>query len=137
MPKTNTTKRFSNLVQRTLDQDQASKLLASFHPGISEDYSNQARRFTLCDLDQPLGIRNHAIIWLLLDSGFRSSELCHLELSRLNLVERSATGLVKFGKWRTAIFSAVTAQALTDWVAIRSEFETQTSAGRLFIGVMN
>lgn len=123
--------------QRTLDGDQAAKVFASFHPGISHGHSPRDRRFTMCDLAHPLGIRNFAILWTLIDTGFRSAEICNLELARLDLAHRTLTGRVKFGKWRTAVFSERTQAAIIDWLRVRSEFVTDKSDGRLFIGVMN
>ena len=123
--------------QRTLNGDQASKLLASFHPGISDNYSNRARRFTICDLQHPLGIRNLALLWMLLDTGFRSAEVCSLELAYLDLANRTITGRVKFGKWRTALFSERTADALEQWLNVRGDFANKKSNGKIFIGVMN
>ena len=123
--------------QRTLNGDQASKLLASFHPGISDGYSNRARRFVICDLHHPLGIRNFALLWTLLDTGFRSAEVCNLDLARLDLVNRTITGKVKFGKWRTALFSDRTAGAISDWLQVRNAFANKKSGDKIFIGVMN
>ncbi len=123
--------------QRTVEDDQSLRLLASFNPGISEDYSNKARRFFPCDTAHPLGIRNYALIWTLLDTGFRSIEICNLQLENLNLNARQVTGRVKFGKWRTADFSDKAAEALRAWIIEREQFVSKKSMGRIFIGVMN
>ncbi|MBX3003662.1 MAG: site-specific integrase [Anaerolineales bacterium] len=105
--------------QRTLNENMVGQLLSSFQPGISDGFGTRYRRFGICDTDQPLGKRNLAIIWMMLDTGFRCAEICNLELSNLDLANHSATGLVKFGRWRTARFSAHTAQVLANWLEVR------------------
>ena len=121
--------------QRTLNKQSLETLYASFQPGISSDFSNTFRRFAICDTGHPLGIRNFAIIRLMVDTGFRSAEICNLELARLDMQNYAATGLVKFGRWRTARFSERTAAALSAWLSVRPHFANNSP--RLFTPIMN
>jgi integrase len=119
--------------QRTLIMDQVLKIVASFQPGISSGYSNVNRRFTQFDTAHPLGIRNKAIILLMLETGLRSNEICMLEIDRLNQNSCSIDAKVKFGKWRKALFSERTRDALNNWLQVRPS----SLSNKLFLGVMN
>ena len=121
--------------QRTLTRKQVQKLLDSFQPGISQGNKLPMRKFWMTDLARPQGKRNFALIWFLLDTGFRSAEVCSLQLQHLDLEERTAKAKVKGGKWRTASFTEQTAQALADWLAVRDKLCTDKSKDYVFLTV--
>ena len=60
--------------QRTLTEDQVIQLLNSL------------------DTDSPTGIRNKAMVMLMLDTGLRANEMCTLVLSKLNLDGKQLKG---------------------------------------------
>src|SRR5262249_41247627 len=62
-------------------------LIPTFQP------QHLAAMFDTCDLKTSLGFRNYTLLLVLLDSGIRLSELCHLTLDQVN-----ATYLVVFDK---------------------------------------
>jgi integrase len=90
--------------QRTLDWEMLQQLLASL------------------DTSQPKGVRDLAIITLMVDTGLRSSEICRLELRLLDLADRKLDVIVKGGKWGKAVFFDYTASCLEAWLAIRGNF---------------
>ena len=51
------------------------------------------------------GTRDLAICTLMLDTGLRASEVCHLELRYLDLEERQLRVIIKGGRWGSAMFS--------------------------------
>ena len=90
--------------QRTLNTDQVRSLLHSF------------------DRTTPKGCRDYALVLLLLDSGLRSSEICRLEIKKLDMKSRKLTVRVKGGEWGQAVFSDDTQAALLDWLKVRMRF---------------
>src|SRR3989304_5702879 len=76
--------------QRTLSADQAEKLLGSL------------------DTSRRKGIRDLALIALLLDTGLRSSEICRLELIHVELERRTFQALTKGNRWERGVFSEYT-----------------------------
>lgn len=123
--------------QRTPDADALQTILRNFSQGRSMGYSNRHRKHVQFDLEHPLGIRNLAIVWVFINTAFRSTEVCNLELKHLDLKRKTIEGRVKGGKWRTGRFSSHTAQAIANWLEVRSGFENELSQDRLFLGVMN
>lgn len=87
--------------QRTLTVDQINQLLSSFDTMTAE------------------GIRNVALVTLMLDTGLRNAEVCRLELSRLNLKRCHLDVIVKGGDWGEGVFSDYTASCLTAWLSVR------------------
>ncbi len=65
--------------------------------------------------------RNRAIIYFLLATGVRSSELCSLKLADLDLRERRAKVHGKGNKWRMVNFDATTTKMLVKYKALRGE----------------
>jgi integrase len=94
-------KRAQGKMQRALDPDTATKLLASFDPYI------------------PKGARDLAICSLALDTGLRVSELCRLQLADTDLDRRTLQVVVKGGQWKSAIFGAGTAANIDRWLHYR------------------
>lgn len=121
--------------QRYLTVDQLSILFASFQPGIGSGKNNYMRRFYSCDTSHPRGIRNHAIISLMVDSGLRAAEICRLQISRLDLDKGTLTVRVKGGQYGYGFFSERTASLLLDWLEVRRQFATEESRDFVFIGL--
>lgn len=70
----------------------------------------------------PTGIRDCALAALMLDTGLRCSEVCNLELRRLDQDRKRLSVVVKGGAWGDAIYSDYTAAYLADWLAIRDTY---------------
>lgn len=69
------------------------------------------------------GIRNYALVCLLLDTGVRNSELCAARRSDLNLRTGQLTVTGKGGKTRTVVMGKRTRDALWRWLATRESDE--------------
>lgn len=87
--------------QRSLDEDTALKLLASFNPY------------------RATGARNLAIATLAIDTGLRVSEICRVQIRHVDFKDLSLQVLVKGGKWEYAIFSPQTAAHVQHWLSYR------------------
>jgi integrase/recombinase XerD len=59
-----------------------------------------------------LGVRDKAIILLLLDTGLRASELLSITLDNLDIIKGEIQICGKGGKWRTVFFGKTTRRAL-------------------------
>lgn len=105
-------KRIRGRKQRTLNAVHAMDLLASF------------------DTSKPKGIRDLAIAALGLDTGLRCSELCHIMLADVDLVNCSLQVVTKGGQWGTGIFSKLTAQYINAWISTR---QPAAGVGNLFV----
>lgn len=84
--------------------------------------------------DSPLGVRNHAIAALLLDTGLRASEICNLELQHLDIDHRHLDVVVKGGEWGQAVFSRYTADCLRRWLSIRNNI-VMLNVNTVFVGI--
>ncbi len=102
--------------QRTLDAEAAMKVLAS------------------CDTSTHMGTRNLAIFTLMLDTGLRSSEVCRLQLAKVDLAKRRLVVIVKGGDEAIGIFSRTTAANIARWLTVRSEC-AQPGEGALFVNL--
>jgi len=89
--------------QRTLNEDEAMRLMESLDTS------------TIC------GIRNLAMISLMLDCGLRCMEVCRLEVAHLYIEARSLETITKGGSWGRGVYSEYTASCLAAWMATRSE----------------
>jgi integrase/recombinase XerD len=67
------------------------------------------------------GIRDLSITSMLLDTGLRSSEICNVELDRVDMNQKSLVVWIKGGRWGTAVFSDITAQYTQNWIAVRKD----------------
>lgn len=102
--------------QRTLDAETAMKVLAS------------------CDTSTHMGTRNLAIFTLMLDTGLRSSEVCRLQLAKVDLVKRRLSVVVKGGNEEIGVFSRTTAANIARWLSVRGEC-AQPGEGALFLSL--
>jgi site-specific recombinase XerD len=78
------------------------------------------------------GLRDRAMLMLLLDSGLRISELLTLESNRVDWLNCTATVMGKGRKERSVPFSAKTGQALLEYAQARAK--GQVRAPEFFLG---
>jgi site-specific recombinase XerD len=79
-------------------------------------------------------LRNTAIVWLLLESGLRRSELTALNVADVDIKGRTVAVLHgKGNKSRVAVFGPDTAQALWRWLKARDTMAMATRTDALFI----
>lgn len=97
-------RRVKSPTQRSLSQKQVVKLLAAV---------DNTRRG---------GKRDLAMLYLMLDTGLRESEICRLSVKFLDLEERKLQVLCKGGEWEKAVFSQTTAEHLGKWIAERERY---------------
>jgi site-specific recombinase XerD len=87
--------------QRTLDKNELMDVLSSL------------------DTTSLTGIRDLAILSLMVDTGLRSNEVCNLEISRLDLKRQKLTVVVKGGGIQEKLFFDYTTSCLENWLAVR------------------
>lgn len=102
--------------QRTLDEIKARRLLSTI------------------DTSRPKGIRDLAIITVLLDTGLRASEVCHLRKDELDLECRTLTCRRKGGEWASSVFSVYTQSCIERWLGIRDAI-ARDKVLTLFVGI--
>lgn len=89
-------------VQRTLWPDEIIKLLGG------------------CDLNEPKGVRDVALVSLLVDSGLRAAEMCRLTIPEVDFIRRELKVVIKGGDEDRGYFGEKTLNRLEDWLAVRS-----------------
>jgi integrase/recombinase XerC len=89
--------------QRTLDQDELLDVLASI------------------DTTTTVGIRDLAILSIMVDTGIRASEVCNLELDNLNFDKRKFIVTVKGGYKAEKNFFDYSAICLQNWLFVRNQ----------------
>jgi site-specific recombinase XerD len=94
----------------------------------SKTYTRPGKRE--CSHKLPLADRNKAIIYLLLDTGIRASELGNLRIHHVDVRNRRVTVMGKGSKQRTNPFSARTGQILWRYLALRNK---DSAADYLFV----
>jgi integrase/recombinase XerD len=109
-------KRLPNPPQRVLSENHAGDLLAHF------------------DTTTVKGCRDLAICSLMLDAGLRVSEVCGLELKRVNIQDRCFDTLVKGGRWERGVYSVLTQMYLSTWLGVRGSV-ARAGVGALFVSV--
>jgi integrase/recombinase XerD len=87
--------------QRTLTEEELTKLL------------------TVIDTTSEKGVRDMAIVTLMVDTGLRSNEVCNILMRRMDVRNRRLTVLCKGGSWGEAIYFEYTAHCIDNWLAIR------------------
>ena len=89
--------------QRTLDRDELTAILSTV------------------DTTTEKGIRDLAIICLMVDTGMRAGEICRLEYDRVDLRKRKLTVMTKGGRWQEKMFFEYTAHVLDRWLSLRED----------------
>ncbi|MFI5346603.1 MAG: tyrosine-type recombinase/integrase [Elusimicrobiota bacterium] len=91
-----------------------------------------ARLLSAPDTRTVPGLRDRAMMMLMLDSGLRISELLSLEAGRVDWLNCNAVVMGKGRKERSVPFSAKTAQALLEYAQARSK--APVKSGQFFLG---
>lgn len=107
-------KRVKPLPRRSLDPDQALKVLASFDP-----YKTS-------------GARDLALIAFGLDTGFRRAEIGSMMLANVDFYSNTAAALCKGGQWGYGTFSQETAHLLQNWLKVR---KPRDGVNNLFLNI--
>ena len=103
-------------VQRTITSDEVTALLSA------------------CDVATVKGVRDVAIILLLVDTGLRASEVCRAQVTKLELEHRRLVVRVKGGHDGLARFGKATAWRLGVWLNVRSSVAGE-GVGTVFVSV--
>lgn len=109
-------KRIQPPPRRSLTPDQALQVLASFNTY------------------KPAGARDQAIIAFGLDTGFRRSEICRVQLAHVDFYNNTARALCKGGQWGIGAFTPETAQVIQRWLNFRKPAD---GIGNLFVNIYN
>jgi len=80
------------------------------------------------------GIRDRAIICVLLDTGIRAAELCNIEISNLNLEECRLNVLCKGGAHMNKYFGPICKHYLEIWMEYRDKMKP-VSASTVFVSI--
>ncbi len=86
------------------------------------------------DDDDPIHLRDRAVVELLYASGLRVGELTALDVDDLDPAERTVRVMGKGGKERVVPFGVPAARALADWAAARHRVANARSGPALFLG---
>ncbi|GGM39750.1 hypothetical protein GCM10012275_08280 [Longimycelium tulufanense] len=104
-----------------LKQEQAAAVMAASERGAVED--------------EPVALRDHAVVELLYASGVRVSELCGLDVDDVDLGRRVVRVLGKGGRERVVPFGEPAARAVRAWLSRgRSALVRTGSPAALFLG---
>lgn len=87
--------------QRTLSKGEIEQLISSF------------------DTTTPKGIRDLALVMLIVDTGLRASEICSVIMDHLDTGERTLEVKVKGDRWESSAYFEYAAACLENWLAIR------------------
>lgn len=86
------------------------------------------------DTSDIYGVRNTAIVMLMLDTGLRSSEVCRLKVSDIDLERQRLQVVVKGGDEEVAVFSEYTAQVVGRWLDFRPAAANRDTK-EVFVGI--
>ncbi|WP_040284135.1 tyrosine recombinase XerC [Tessaracoccus massiliensis] len=86
------------------------------------------------EADDPIALRDLALIELLYSSGLRVSELCSLTLLDIDRDRRSVSVLGKGGKHRTVPLGLPALRAIDAWLGVRGQVSTPLSPETVFLG---
>lgn len=86
------------------------------------------------DDEDPLHVRNRAMLELLYASGMRVGELTGLDVDDVDLEAGTALVLGKGDKQRVVPFGGPATEALLAWLAVRPQLATAESGPALFLG---
>lgn len=83
--------------------------------------SDVRKLFASINLGRSKGIRDRALIALMLDTGLRASEVTGLKLKHLDLEQNTVKAKIKGGSWGTGVFGKKTNLYLQEWLSVRSK----------------
>lgn len=102
--------------QRTLDELRLMRILGAL------------------DTSTAKGVRDTAIVLLLLDTGLRAAEVCRLRMEHVDMAERRFSVRVKGGKWAEGVFAPYTASSLVEWLMVRKDI-AKVDTPEVFVGI--
>jgi site-specific recombinase XerD len=85
-----------------------------------------------CDVNTIKGLRDRALVSLLVDSGLRAGEVCHLEVTDVDLKRGVLAVIGKGGDMDYAHFSPITSEYLGVWLEVRPSLPWVTT---LFVAI--
>jgi integrase/recombinase XerC len=94
--------------------------------------SDQAIQLVSIEGNEPLTLRDRAILELFYSSGLRLAELVGLNIDALNFAEGTVTVIGKGSKTRIVPVGSHAAQAIKNWLDVRSSM-TSTEESALFV----
>ena len=89
---------------------------------------------TRADDDDPIHVRDRAVLELLYATGIRVGELAALDIDDLDLGEGTVRVMGKGAKERIVPFGAPAGRAVQSWLAVRSRLVGEQSGPALFLG---
>lgn len=89
--------------QRTMTKEEIGQLISTF------------------DTSTPKGTRDLALVMLLVDTGLRASEICHLTMDQVDMGERVLQAHVKGDRWEPVAFFEYATSCLEDWLLVRKQ----------------
>lgn len=87
----------------------------------------QAIKLVNIDENDPLSIRDHAMLELFYSSGLRLSELVSINIDQIDLEEGTATVTGKGNKTRIVPLGTHAIEAIQQWLTVRNTFDPQHS----------
>lgn len=87
-----------------------------------------------CDTSTPKGVRDLAMITLMVDTGLRVTEVCRLLQDDVDLVNRNLIARIKGGGWGRAVFGAYTCGRIAEWYTHRGGY-VRDNVEELFVSV--
>ncbi len=102
--------------QRTLTEAEVAILLSSI------------------DTTKEKGVRDLALVTLMIDTGLRAAEMCNIQMRKLNLREKKLSVIIKGGRWGEAVYFDYTAACLNNWLAIRPHI-ADSECDKLFVSL--
>ncbi|MGJ7906228.1 tyrosine recombinase XerC [Actinopolyspora sp. H202] len=105
---------------------------------LREDQADSALRAAAAGAEQedPVALRDHAVLELLYATGVRVSELCGLDLEHIDHEHRMLRVIGKADRQRAVPFGTPAARALARWLEIgRPELSGAASGNALLLGV--
>lgn len=102
--------------QRTLDKTEVLDILS------------------VIDTTTVIGIRDLAILSLMIDTGLRASEVCNIEIARLDLKKERLSVVVKGGYMTEKLFFDYTRLCLENWLAVRDRIAAKDCSS-LFVSI--
>ena len=95
------------------------KIIQTPRRGLAPDEA--LKLLAIPDTSTVIGIRNIAILALLIDTGLRAGEVSNVQLQDLRLDELAVHSKTKGGIWNWAIFSEYTALLIHEWKGLRDK----------------
>lgn len=94
---------------------------------------DQAGQYVELTGDDPLTLRDRAMLELMYSSGLRLAEMVGLNVSAIELSNRQLTVLGKGNKWRTLPIGSQALTALQQWLTVRQQLLKNDAEPALFI----